>query len=214
MNHSNNTRTPQNFFNEQQYVEAYYSRDAQKELGLGKNQFISLAMLLGGDYTDGVKGVGIVNGMEILQAFPVDNIKEGLQEFREWLDGFGDDPSLLKNDGDDESTYLSRRKIFHKKHKSARTRWIAPSDFPSEAIITAYSKPVVDKSDGKFTWAKPNIEGLQKFCAESLGWDQEETDRVVLPVIKVLENKSKQRRLDSYFMKYEDGIKFAEVRDT
>jgi len=39
-------------------------------LGLGINEKIALAMLLGADYTEGVKGVGIVNGMEILQAFP------------------------------------------------------------------------------------------------------------------------------------------------
>lgn len=180
---------------------------------MGKNQLISLAMLLGGDYTDGVKGVGIVNGMEILQAFPVDDIRQGLQEFRDWLDGFGDDPALPDEDGKDETTYTTRRMLFHKKHKSARTRWIAPSDFPSQAIINAYSKPVVDKSDGKFSWSKPQIDGLQKFCAETIGWDQEETNRVVQPVLQVLANNSKQRRLDSYFMKYEDGIKFAEVRN-
>ena len=199
-----------NFFNEHQYVEAYYAIDARKELGLGKNELISLAMLLGGDYTDGVKGVGIVNGMEILQAFPVNDIEKGLSEFRHWLDGFGDDPVLPEND-EIETTYLSKRKQFHKKHKSARTRWVAPPDFPSQSIINAYKKPVVDKSDGKFTWAKPNIEGLRQFCAESIGWNEEETERVVLPVLTVLKNKSKQRRLESYFMRYEDGIKFAEV---
>ena len=40
---------------------------------------VALAMLLGGDYTDGVKGVGIVNGMEILQAFSVDDSAEGIK---------------------------------------------------------------------------------------------------------------------------------------
>jgi 5'-3' exonuclease len=168
-------------------------------------------MLLGGDYTDGVKGVGIVNGMEILQAFPVDDVQEGLQEFREWLDGFGDDPKLPDNDGDGESTFATRKMQFHKKHKSARTRWIAPADFPSQAIINAYTKPVVDKSNAKFSWAKPDIKGLQQFCSDSLGWEKEDTERVVLPVLEVLQNKSKQRRLESYFMKYDDGIKFAEA---
>ncbi|KAL3805577.1 hypothetical protein HJC23_005821 [Cyclotella cryptica] len=200
-----------NFFNEQQYVEAYYANDAQKELGLGRNQFVSLAMLLGSDYTDGVKGVGIVNGMEIIQAFPTNDIKEGLQGFRDWLDGFGD-PIMSDEDADNQCTYLSRQMIFHKKHKSTRTRWIAPADFPSLAIINAYIKPAVDKSNSRFTWAKPRIDDLQLFCSETLGWDEEETSRVVSPVLKVLESKSKQRRLESYFMKYDDGIKFAEVR--
>ena len=34
------------------------------------------------DYTDGVKGVGIVNAMEIVSAYPGDR---GLDEFREWI---------------------------------------------------------------------------------------------------------------------------------
>ena len=56
------------------------------------------------------------------------------------------------------------------------------------------------------------MEGLRHFCSETLGWDQEETSRIVGPVLKVLESGSKQTRLESYFMKYDDGIKFAEVR--
>jgi len=183
----------------------------ERDLGLKKHQLVALAMLLGGDYTDGVKGVGIVNGMELLQAFPIedsaDGIKEGLQSFREWLDGFGEP----KHNGSDK-TYLSKQQLFHKKHKSARTRWLAPSDFPSQAIMSAYLRPAVDKSNAKFSWSKPNLPGLQQHCAETLGWEKEETDRVVNPVLKVLESGSKQTRLESYFMRYEDGVTFAKVR--
>jgi DNA excision repair protein ERCC-5 len=79
-----------NIFDEMKFVELYLARDAKMELGLSSNDFIALAMLLGSDYTSGVKGVGIVNGMEILQAFPVqDNLLEGLEKFRTWLDGMG-----------------------------------------------------------------------------------------------------------------------------
>jgi DNA excision repair protein ERCC-5 len=200
-----------NFFDEKQYVEAYFARDIERDLALKRHQLVALAMLLGGDYTDGVKGVGIVNGMELLQAFPVsdsdDGIRDGLKQFREWLDGFGD-PSL---DESDELTSL-KVKTFHKKHHSARTRWVAPADFPSAGIIKAYLHPVVDKSKVKFSWGIPNLDGLHHFCAESLGWERAETDRIVNPVLKVLENGSKQMRLESYFMRYEDGIKFAEVK--
>ncbi|KAL7460853.1 hypothetical protein ACHAXS_001290, partial [Conticribra weissflogii] len=200
-----------NFFDEQKYVEAYYAKDAEKDLALGKNEMVALAMLLGSDYTDGVKGVGIVNGMEILQAFPVDTgIREGLEKFRMWLDGF-DDPLSCDNE-DSNTKYASREMIFHKKHKSARTRWIAPSDFPSQGIVNAYLKPAVDRSTKKFSWGKPDLDRLEQFCAETLGWDQDETNRVVRPVLRVMENGSKQTRIESYFMKYEDGLKFAKVR--
>ena len=187
-----------NFFNENKYCEAYYAKDIQKDLGLGKHQLVALAMLLGGDYTDGVKGVGIVNGMEILQAFAVDDsaegIKNGLQRLREWLDGFGEPLSSSSQ----------KEVVFHNKHKSARTRWIAPADFPSHGIIKAYLQPVVDKSEATFSWGKPDLTSLQQYCAEVLGWDQAETDRVVQPVLKVIEAGSKQTRLESYFMRYED----------
>ena len=168
-------------------------------------------MLLGGDYTDGVKGVGIVNGMELLQAWPIsdsaDGIRDGLQAFKTWLDSF-DEPSENINN----RTTASKQWLFHKKHKSARTRWVAPADFPSQAIINAYLKPAVDKSDAQFTWAKPNLHGLQQFCAETLGWEREETENVVNPVLKVLQSGSRQTRLESYFMRYEDNVTFAQVK--
>ena len=34
----------------------------QKMIGLNDSRIKDLAMLLGGDYTDGVRGVGVVNG--------------------------------------------------------------------------------------------------------------------------------------------------------
>lgn len=205
-------------------VEAYFAKDIERKLALKRPQLVALAMLLGGDYTVGVKGVGIVNGMEVLQAFPIDDsadgIAQGLEHLREWLDGF-DDPSSSNSTG--KSTPSSSKEVnrsnvnrsnvaFRKKHSSARTRWIAPADFPSRAIINAYLKPVVDNSTVRFSWGKPDLPGLQRFCAETLGWEREETDRIVNPALLKLEESSKQTCIESYFMKYEDGIKFAAVR--
>lgn len=39
------------------------------KLGLTREKLILLALFLGSDYTLGVKGVGPVNGMEILSVF-------------------------------------------------------------------------------------------------------------------------------------------------
>ena len=41
----------------------------RRELGLSRARLLCLAMLLGSDYTQGVKGVGIVNASEILSTF-------------------------------------------------------------------------------------------------------------------------------------------------
>jgi len=48
---------------------------------LRREQLIFLALFLGSDYTLGIKGVGIVNAMEIVEIF--DSI-EGLKRFSEW----------------------------------------------------------------------------------------------------------------------------------
>jgi 5'-3' exonuclease len=123
-----------NIFDERLYAEAYIADDAEREMSLGRNAMVALAMLLGSDYTDGVKGVGIVNSMEVLRAFDVSqDLKEGLQSFRTWLDGV--DLGDLRSKETPASEYIGSRKVFHAKHKSARSRWIPPEHFPAENVI-------------------------------------------------------------------------------
>ena len=193
-----------NIFDDKKYVEAYLSSDAEK-IGIGFNEKIALAMLLGGDYTQGVTGVGIVNGMEILKAFgPWDGdtskVSECLQEFRKWMDGY---------DFGENDMYNGQILEFQKKHRSARSRWILPPDFPAANVLQAYSRPVVDSSNESFSWEKPDIEKLRSFLSRKVGWDSNETDKAVLPV---LSRTSRQTRLDGYFMRIEDEIKFADVK--
>ena len=136
-----------NIFEEQKYTEVYNAADAEREMRLDQNSMVALAMLLGSDYTGGVKGVGIVNAMEILNTFDVSHdLKSGLTAFRTWLDGF--DPPTLVND-DPDKVKISK---FHMKHKTARTRWIVPPNFPADYVIKSYVDPVVDKSKDRFSW--------------------------------------------------------------
>jgi DNA excision repair protein ERCC-5 len=167
-------------------------------------------MLLGGDYTEGVKGVGIVNAMEVLEIFDVsDNLKEGLQSFRKWLDAI--DPMAEIQTFKDNTASSSKERKFHLKHRTARTRWAAPDSFPSDQVMTAYMSPVVDKSEATFTWDSPNVEGLVQFCGQHIGWTVEETMRFLHPVLNSNSSGYRQTRIDS-FMKYEDSIKFADIR--
>lgn len=121
-------RIYKNIFDDQKYVEVYDARDAEKEMNLTRDGLVAMAMLLGGDYTEGVKGVGIVNGMEIIEAFDVsEDLKAGLIRFRKWLDGFDPFDTLSVAKGKEEVT---KEQIFHRKHHTARTRWVAPKFFP------------------------------------------------------------------------------------
>ena len=73
-----------NMFDEKKYVEVYLAEDAKRELGVSRSEFVCLSYLLGSDYTEGVRGVGIVNAMEVLATFgkQSDNSREndGLDE--------------------------------------------------------------------------------------------------------------------------------------
>lgn len=73
-------RVYRHIFESKRYVEEYRSEDLQRELGVGREELGALAQLLGSDYCEGVAGVGIVNAVEVVHAFPG---PDGLKEFRE-----------------------------------------------------------------------------------------------------------------------------------
>ena len=185
----------------------YRAEDALSELGLSRNQFIALAMLLGGDYTAGVRGVGIVNGMEIIQAFPKlrDDVLAGLQSFKEWLEGY-------ELTTETSNTITATLRSFDTNHKSAKARWIPPSDFPSTQVFNAYFKPIVDNVNEKsFKFEQPDERGLKSFLEVKLSWTSKECDQVLNPVPERRNRRSHQTRLESYYMTYDKNIKFARV---
>ena len=63
-----------NIFEGKKYVEEYRVQDVESELGMTRDKLIQLALLLGSDYTEGVAGIGIVNAVEIVNAFPTEEL--------------------------------------------------------------------------------------------------------------------------------------------
>ncbi|KAG6504372.1 hypothetical protein ZIOFF_036704 [Zingiber officinale] len=55
-----------NIFDDRKYVETYFMKDIESELGLNRENLIRMAMLLGSDYTEGVRYVRLVNFLRIL----------------------------------------------------------------------------------------------------------------------------------------------------
>jgi DNA excision repair protein ERCC-5 len=68
---------------EKMFCEQYVAKDLENELGLSRERLALLALLLGSDYTEGISGIGIVNAMETLAAFPT---IDDLVSFKDWLD--------------------------------------------------------------------------------------------------------------------------------
>ncbi|KAI9084232.1 hypothetical protein K1719_033739 [Acacia pycnantha] len=79
-----------NIFDDRKYVETYFMEDIEKELGLTGDKLIRMALLLGSDYTEGVSGIGIVNAIEVVNAFPEE---DGLLKFRQWVES--PDPTIF-----------------------------------------------------------------------------------------------------------------------
>lgn len=175
------TRVYKNMFNSNKFVECYLAGDMEKELSLSREQLISLAHLLGSDYTEGLPGVGPVTALEILSEFPG---KDGLDKFREWWKSV---QSQTRPKDADVSTPF--RKKFR---KSQGTKLFLPPGFPSPAVYEAYLHPEVDDSNENFQWGVPDVEGLRQFLMATIGWSKERTDEVLVPVIKDMNKRDRE----------------------
>ncbi|KAH6960772.1 hypothetical protein DER45DRAFT_558858 [Fusarium avenaceum] len=175
------TRVYKNMFNSNKFVECYLAGDMEKELSLSREQLISLAHLLGSDYTEGLPGVGPVTALEILSEFPG---KDGLDKFREWWKSV---QSQTRPKDADVSTPF--RKKFR---KSQGTKLFLPPGFPSPAVYDAYLHPEVDDSNENFQWGVPDVEGLRQFLMATIGWSKERTDEVLVPVIKDMNKRDRE----------------------
>lgn len=113
-----------NIFSDKKFVEVYLTEDAKRELGLTRDDLIALAYFLGSDYTEGVHGVGIVNAMEIIHAFPMKvesgGPMAGLEKFRNWLKGYDFAKEILAG------LEQKRRKALGKQKSSKRVRGKSP----------------------------------------------------------------------------------------
>lgn len=194
-------------FSEGQFAEAYEAVDIESKLGLNRDLLIRLAYLLGSDYTIGVRGVGVVNSMEILEAFPGER---GLQEFREWtkqVTVFDEEPGKEVMTG--RSTEAIRRR-FCWKHRNMKRNWEIRSEFPNAVVAEAYRKPEVDGSTERFKWGRVDFVGLGKFCWEKFGWEKERFNTAIGPLRKKLtESRGRQQRtIDEFFKPH----RFAKIR--
>lgn len=188
------TRVYKNMFNSNKFVECYLSDDLEKELSLSRDQLISIAHLLGSDYTEGLPGIGPVTAVEILSEFPG---REGLTEFKEWWTEVQQNVSRPK-EADAHSAF---RKKFR---KSQATKLFLPPSFPSPAVYDAYLHPDVDKNPEQFQWGAPDLEGLRRFLMATIGWSPERTDEVLVPVIRDV-NRRDMEGTQSNITRYFEG---------
>ncbi|KAI8959685.1 PIN domain-like protein [Daldinia sp. FL1419] len=189
------TRVYKNMFNGNKFVECYLGSDLEKELSLSREQLISLAHLLGSDYTEGLPGVGPVTAVEILSEFPG---KDGLAKFREWWQDV--QMNNRPKEADQASTF--RRKF----RKSQATKLFLPPGFPNLAVYDAYLHPEVDSNPEQFQWGVPDVAGLRQFLMATIGWSEERTDEVLVPVIRDMNRREAEGTQSNITRYFEGGV--------
>lgn len=182
------TRIYKNMFNQSKYVECFLANDLEKEYALDRTKLIRFAHLLGSDYTEGIAGVGPVTALEIITEF------SGLEEFRDWWTQvqMGVD---IPNDP---------HQAFRKKFKKMASKLFLPPSFPDEQIDAAYMNPQVDSDPSEFQWGVPDLNGLRSYLMATIGWSQERTDEVLVPVIRDM-NKREQEGTQTNITRFVGG---------
>ncbi|KAK7547581.1 hypothetical protein IWX49DRAFT_225392 [Phyllosticta citricarpa] len=164
------TRVYKNMFNQAKLVECYLTSDLESEFGLTRKKLIAIAQLLGSDYTEGLPRVGPVTALEVLSEFG------DLSEFREWWASVQSGARKLEDDRENNF----RRKF----RKSNATKLFLPPTFPDPRVEDAYLRPEVDSDPSHFEWGVPDLDELRRFLMATIGWSQERTDEVLVPVIR------------------------------
>lgn len=181
------TRVYKNMFNQAKFVECYLSSDLEKEYSLDRQKLIRIAHLLGSDYTEGLPNVGPVTALEILSEF------ETLEQFAEWWGTVQMGQKLSAEDA---------AKPFRRKFRKNATKLFLPAVFPDTRVDYAYMHPEVDKDPSVFQWGVPDLDALRSFLMATIGWSQERTDEVLVPVIKDMnrrENEGTQANITQFF---------------
>jgi DNA excision repair protein ERCC-5 len=179
------------------------------QLGLDRDKLICMATLLGSDYTEGVRGVGIVNAIEIVNAFPG---FEGLVDFKKWvfstshhldpgnapprLPSFASAAEIAANEA---ILRQFRLDYFKFTHRNIRRTWSLSSDFPPMSAIQAYQHPTADRSTEPFSWGRVDTQPLIDFLVDRLSMNPQDAQRTLRPVLEAAENPFAQSRLETFF---------------
>lgn len=163
-----------NMFNQKQYVECYNSKEIEIQLGLNQDRLIDLALLLGSDYTEGVKGIGPVLGVEILAEFG------DLNKFKQWYND-----EILHSNKDADYTKLQKTLL----NRIKTGKLSLTESFPEKVVADAYIHPEVDSDDSVFKWGMPSLDEIRSFLMYNVKWTQERVDEVMVPLIRDMNKK-------------------------
>jgi DNA excision repair protein ERCC-5 len=171
------TRIYKNVFNQAKFVECYLTSDLESEFGLTRQRLISIAQLLGSDYTEGLIGIGPVTALEILSEF------DDLASFKVWWTAVQQGQRAKDADASN---------AFRKKFRRNTTKVFLPTTFPDPRVESAYLQPEVDSDPSEFIWGVPDLHALRTFLMSTVGWTNERVDEILVPVIKDMNTRQQE----------------------
>lgn len=176
-------RVYRHMFNRKQHPQILNAADIEQHLGLTRERLILLAYVLGGDYADGVPGIGHVRAMEIVNEFSgasgaAGESEDALERFAAFMRAPGP-PS------DGESSV--RRRL-----RSLLEAWQPGESFRDLRIRDAYLHPQVDSSTEPVEWHFPDIVALGEFCKSRIGWSAEQTATTIMPILRRMQQRQQQ----------------------
>uniref|UniRef100_A0A0R3RZ29 XPGN domain-containing protein n=1 Tax=Elaeophora elaphi TaxID=1147741 RepID=A0A0R3RZ29_9BILA len=181
-----------NMFNQKRRLQMYSMETIQNQLGLSRWEAVQIALLSGGDYTNGLEGVGVVAALELISEFaitsrqvdiePSQQAFENLHRISTWLNHRA--WNNLQSSNSCISDQDSEKKFVENTRRLKLRRLIEKNNvaetleaFPSREVFNAYAEPLVDNSTEKPKWRNINMEELELFVWEKLGWDRKHLEK-------------------------------------
>jgi len=195
-----------NAFAQNKFMEEYDARDFERELGLNRDLLIRMAMLLGSDYTEGVRGIGIVNATEIIHAFG-----EELEEFAKWVREVSLNGKIPSDSIENSWPKVGVKAEFAEKHRKIKRNWILNASFPSSPVIEAYKHPEVNTNRDKFAWTDTKVQELLGFCWSKFGWTEVKSNEILRPVLSRW-NPERKGLVQMKIMDYFRPERFAKIK--
>ncbi|KAF6149006.1 hypothetical protein GIB67_009625 [Kingdonia uniflora] len=163
------------------YVVCYEMEDIEKKLGFGRNSLISVALLLGSDYTKGVHGLGRETACIAIKSAGDQNVLQQIV-----LKGFGKKTKKSKKQGIDLDCDANKENSLAYKQNNSDTN--PPQNDQFVQVINAYMKPKCHSADSEAVYRALATypfqrTKLQEICRQFFGWTPEKTDEYILPKI-------------------------------
>ncbi|KAJ3689295.1 hypothetical protein LUZ61_018459 [Rhynchospora tenuis] len=165
------------------YVVCYEMADIERKLGMGRNSLISLALLLGSDYSNGVHGFGTETACRFVKSVGDDSVLDQMA-----LQGVA---AIRKKRGKDitdknQFTEDSENHFCIKSTNEELGHLGSGSQFAE--VIDAYLNPKCHLPDSEAVQRAcadlPFLRSeLQQLCEMFFGWSPEKTDEYILPKI-------------------------------